>query len=181
MPDYELAESVTVDRPEQLRALADPVRVSILALLLERAATVSELAAATGRPKSTIAHHVKTLVNAELLQVVRTRRVRAIEERFYGRTARTFAVGSIATEDAARLDNDLAVAAAESRPAHAADDLHSTLRYARITPEQAAEFWRRIEVLTQEFVQLPRSGSTMYALAIGVYPTDRPTLPDQSV
>ena len=32
------------------------------------------------------------LADAGLLQVVRTRRVRAIEERFYGRTARMFYV-----------------------------------------------------------------------------------------
>lgn len=65
------------------------------AQLRERAATVSELAAALGRPKSTVAHHVSALADAELLKVVRTRRVRAIDERYYGRTARVFRVGTV--------------------------------------------------------------------------------------
>src|SRR6266511_5891189 len=93
IPDYELAEEIVITAPAQLRAIADPLRDTILDLLLERAATVTELATAVKRPKSTIAHHVKVLADAGILRVVRTRRVRAIEERFYGRAARMFYVG----------------------------------------------------------------------------------------
>ena len=67
--------------PTELRALAHPLRSTLLDLLLERAATVAELAAAVGRPKSTVAHHVKVLADVGMLRVVRTRRVRAIDER----------------------------------------------------------------------------------------------------
>src|SRR5690348_4594515 len=91
-PDYELAERMGLTRPEQVQALSHHLRNTILGLLHERAATVSELAVAVGRPKSTVAHHVKVLAEAGLVRVVRTRRVRAIDERFYGRTARMFYV-----------------------------------------------------------------------------------------
>src|SRR5881398_3126733 len=90
--DYDLADTLELTTVEQVRAISDPLRTTILGLLHERAATVTELATAVGRPKSTVAHHVKVLADAGLLQVVRTRRVRAIEERFYGRTARMFYV-----------------------------------------------------------------------------------------
>src|SRR5215213_11981954 len=93
IPDYDLDEMVVVTAPEQLRALADPLRGTVLELLLERAATVTELAKALDRPKSTVAYHVNLLVDAGLLRVVRTRRVRAIEERYYGRAARTLYLG----------------------------------------------------------------------------------------
>ena len=56
IPDYELAEKMIITAPAQLRAIADPLRDTILDLLLERAATVAELAAAVERPKSTVAH-----------------------------------------------------------------------------------------------------------------------------
>src|SRR5262245_43845546 len=95
VPDYDLAEELVVSTPAQLRAMADPLRATFLDLLLERAATVSELATAVERPKSTAAHHVNVLVDAGMLRVVRTRRVRAIDERFYGRTARLFRVGAV--------------------------------------------------------------------------------------
>ena len=95
VPDYDLPDTVEVSTPTQLRAIADPLRTTILDLVLERAATVAELAAAVDRPKSTVAHHVNVLLDAGMLRVVRTRRVRAIDERYYGRTGRTIYVGVV--------------------------------------------------------------------------------------
>ena len=181
IPDYELADQLVVTATAQLRALADQLRATILDLLLERSATVAELAAAVQRPKSTIAHHVKVLVEAGMLRVVRTRRVRAIDERYYGRTARVFSVGIVNRpgEDPTTVHaNALSVAAAESVPAHEADDLRSMLRHARIPAQRAAEFWQRVNAVVREFSQLPRSGDTVYGFAAGLYPTDYPTLPD---
>jgi DNA-binding transcriptional ArsR family regulator len=181
IPDYELVERMEVTTPAQLRAMADPLRGTILDLLLERAATVAELATAVQRPKSTVAHHVNVLVEAGMLRVVRTRRVRAVDERYYGRTARMFYVGVVSQpgDDQTLVHaNALSVAAAESVPAHEADDLTSSVRHARITSEQAAEFWLRVDELLRGFAQLPRSGDTVYGFAAGLYPTDFPTLPD---
>src|ERR687892_2504751 len=181
IPDYDLVDKMVITAPAQLRAIADPLRDTILDLLLERAATVAELAAAVQRPKSTVAHHVNVLVEAEMLRVVRTRRVRAIDERYYGRTARVFYVGVVSRpgEDPTTVHaNALSVAAAESVPAHEADELRSILRHARIPAQRAAEFWERVDALLREFAQLARSGDTVYGFAAGLYPTDYPTLPD---
>jgi DNA-binding transcriptional ArsR family regulator len=181
LPDYELADQIVVTAPKQLRAMADPLRNTILDLLLERAATVAELAAAVKRPKSTVAHHVNVLVAAEMLRVVRTRRVRAIDERYYGRTARVFYVGVVDRpgEDPTTVHaNALSVAAAESIPAHEIDRLRSILRHARIPRESAAEFWERVMKLAGEFAATPRGGETVYGFTAGLYPTEYPTLPD---
>src|SRR3954454_21586505 len=116
-PDYELADRMALTSPAQVKAIGHPLRTTILQLLHERAATVTELAAAVERPKSTVAHHVKVLREAGLVRVVRTRRVRAIEERLYGRTARMFYVGverSPDGDDMSRDFNDFEVAARES-------------------------------------------------------------------
>jgi DNA-binding transcriptional ArsR family regulator len=178
-PDYDLEDLRIVSSSPELRAMASPLRATVLDLLLERAATVGELAAALGRPASTVAHHVGVLVDAGMLKVVRTRRVRAIDERFYGRTARIFYVGAIRPEQARMLSNNLSVAAAESGPAHEADDLRAVIRHARIPRERAAEFWERVVELTHEFTKLPRSGETVYGFVAGLYPTEYPTLPAQ--
>jgi DNA-binding transcriptional ArsR family regulator len=181
LPDYELADEIVITAPEQLRAIADPLRDTVLDLLLERAATVTELATAVKRPKSTVAHHVNVLVAAGMLRVVRTRRVRAIDERYYGRTARVFYVGVVNRpgEDPTTVHaNSLSVAAAESMPAHEADRLRSILRHTRIPRKDAAEFWERVKALASEFAQVPRTGDTVYGFAAGLYPTDYPTLPD---
>jgi DNA-binding transcriptional ArsR family regulator len=178
-PDYELAERIALTLPLQVKAISHPVRTTILSLLHERAATVTELAAALGRPKSTVAHHVKVLGEAGLVQVVRTRRVRAIEERFYGRTARMFYLGVDRTDgdELPRDFNDFEVAARESGAAFRDGKLWGFIRHARISEAQASEFWERMAELVAEFDQLPRSGETVYGFAIGVYPTDHPSLP----
>jgi DNA-binding transcriptional ArsR family regulator len=180
-PDYELADRMALTKPSQVKAIGHPLRTTILSLLHERAATVTELATALDRPKSTVAHHVKVLAEAGLVQVVRTRRVRAIDERFYGRTARMFYVGVERSPEGADMPldfNDFEVAAQESSAAYQNGKLWGFIRHARISETQASEFWERMAQLVAEFERLPRSGQTMYGFAVGVYPTDHPTLPD---
>ncbi|PMR59750.1 ArsR family transcriptional regulator [Verrucosispora sp. ts21] len=179
-PDYDLAERIALTSPDQVKAIGHPLRTSILHLLHERAATVTELAAAVERPKSTVAHHVDVLTRNGLLQVVRTRKVRAVEERFYGRTARMFYIPSESSPAGGQMPgdfNDFEVAARESAKAFEQGKLWGFIRHARISEAQAAQFWDRMAQLVDEFDRMPRSGETMYGFAIGVYPTDHPTLP----
>jgi DNA-binding transcriptional ArsR family regulator len=179
-PDYDLADRLALTTPAQVKAIGHPLRTTILGLLHERAATVTELAVAVGRPKSTVAHHVKVLTETGLLHVVRTRRVRAIEERFYGRTARMFYVGVEQRPDGDAMPrdfNDFEAAARESAAACGDGKLWGFIRHARVSEEQVSEFWERMAELVREFDQLPRTGDTVYGFAVGVYPTDYPTLP----
>jgi DNA-binding transcriptional ArsR family regulator len=182
VPDYDLADTLELSTPEQVRAISDPLRTTLLGLLHERAATVTELATAVKRPKSTVAHHVNVLAEAGLLRVVRTRRVRAIEERFYGRVARMYYVGlGRQSGQGDRLPhdfNDFEIAAKESAGAYDAGTMRAFIRHARIPEEQAKEFWQKVHELIHEYDKLPRSGDTTYGFTVGLYPiTDYPTLP----
>jgi DNA-binding transcriptional ArsR family regulator len=176
--DYELADAVHADTPARLKALGDPLRQLLLDLVLEQAMTVSELAERVGRPRGSIAHHVDLLVDAGLLQVVRTRRVRAVEERFYGRTART-----IVFPDSVR-DGDLPFLADARRIADldTIDELPGTftMRSVRVPEAVAAEFCRRVDALALEFSRLERGGTHEYALLIGLFPTNRPVAPKEA-
>lgn len=181
-PDYDLADRLALTTPAQVRALGNPLRNTILGLLHERAATVTELSSAVRRPKSTVAHHVKVLTDAGMLRVVRTRRVRAIDEAFYGRTARLFYVQldkPTGEGDEIPLDfNDFEVAARESGPAYAEGKLWGFIRHARIDDAQKENFWQRMAALVDEFDALPRHGDVVHGFAIGVYPVpDYPKLP----
>ena len=181
VPDYELEETIELTTAEQVRAISDPLRTTLLGLLHERAATVTELASAVKRPKSTVAHHVNVLTTAGLLRVVRTKRVRAIDERYYGRAARMFYVGLGRQGQGTPLPqdfNDFEVAMKESATAYDAGQLRSFIRHARIPEERAAEFWERVDQVIHEFDKLPRSGDTTYGFAVGLYPIlDYPMLP----
>lgn len=170
--DYTLADSVQADTPARLKALGDPLRLLVLDLVLERAMSVSELAERTGRPKGTVGYHVDVLVDAGLVQVVRTRKVRALEERFYGRVARTIVFpdhvdGEIPFLDAVLRDIDL------ERTADKAYASTFTFRHARIPRERAAEFAQRLDALALEFIAEPREGDVEYGLYLALFPTNR--------
>jgi DNA-binding transcriptional ArsR family regulator len=170
--DYALADTIDADTPARLKALGDPLRLLILDLVLERAMTVSELAERTARPKGTVGYHVDVLVTAGLVQVVRTRKVRAVEERFYGRAARTVVFpghvdGEIPFLDAVIRDIDL------DRTADKAHVSTFTFRHARVPRDRAADFAKRLDALALEFIAEPRAGDVEYGLYFALFPTNR--------
>lgn len=178
MPDYELDDVHIVTSTQELKAMFDPFRGTLLELLLERAASVQELASAVKRPKSTVAYHVDLLAEAGMLKVVRTRTIRGRVERFYGRTARLFYVGRITAEQTELIPNRMAEWAAETAPAHADDNLRAMKRYAWIDDNDADEFYDRVLQLVNEFSQLPRRDrGKAHAFMVALYPTEHPRLP----
>ena len=114
---------------------------------------------------------------AGLVKVVRTRKVRAIEERFYGRTARTFLLSALSD---AGVGTDFFLRQAMEELSIDKEDGLLTLRYARISPERAQEWADRLGSLVDEFVTQPRRGRQSYGLLVALYPTDRPTLTEKS-
>lgn len=139
------------------------------------------MAHAVDRPKGTVAYHVNLLVDAGLLRVVRTRRVRAIEERFYGRVARTLYIGALDRPEDKQVVaaiNGIAEAAVEAAAAHEADDLRCLLVHARIPIDEVRNFWAEVQEVARRFTQIPRAGDQAYGFVAGLYPTDAPTLPD---
>jgi hypothetical protein len=109
--------------------------------------------------------------------------VRAIEERYYGRVARSFYIGVVSSPEDKQVVaaiNGLAQAAAEAGPAHAADELRCTLVHARIPIEEVRDFWAEVQQLARRFAQIARSGDQVYGFAAGLYPTDAPSLPPKA-
>lgn len=169
----EPAARLPLTHADQFKALANPMRRRIIDLATERPATVAEFAVALERPPGTIAHHVKRLVEAGLLRVVETRRVRSVQEHYYGRTAPTFMMPN-ATEREAQMLADLGSA---RRPAEADESSFLGVRFVRVPDTTAAglvaEFTARLEALAVESGQ----GGTVYGVVLGVVPTVSPTLP----
>lgn len=169
--DYDLAPELTIDQPAQLKALGDPLRSTVLDLVLERAMTVTELAERLHRPRGTVAYHVDVLVDAGLLTVVRTRQVRAIQERFYGRPALTYLVphqrGEIPFLRDVMAEIDL------DRLADDPGSGTSTYRHARIPSHRVREYADRLYALSLEFAEEPKSGDTEFGLYINLFPTHR--------
>jgi DNA-binding transcriptional ArsR family regulator len=146
--DYEADDVMVVSEHAQLRALADDLRAKLVALLRERAASTTELAVQLALPKGTVGHHLKVLERAGLIRVVRTRKVRAVTEKYYGRVARLFVIKSAD----APSEGDRIVG--------------------RLTETDARRFERRLAKLTDDFLARATSQGRMYGLVTGLYPTE---------
>jgi hypothetical protein len=157
------------------------LRGHICDLVLERAMSVTEIAEQVDRPRGSVAYHVDILVDAGLLQVTHTRRVRAVEERFYGRTARTYVLPDTPGEMPllrlmlADYDHDTAERLIAERPDTPIADcpVFTTYRRARIPVARAAEYARRLNELTVEFVDEQRDGDVEFGLYVSLFPTNR--------
>lgn len=164
--------------PEQVAVFVEPTRTDIMMLLAERPATTSQLAEALGKPKGTVGHHVKALEEAGLIEVVDTRKVRALTEKYYGRIARTYIFPKL--EDHEDDHNFVQEALVEIREPQEGEDMFVTIRHARIDVERVGDFSGRLLELAEEFATQERSGTTVYGLLLGLYPTDRPFLKEDA-
>jgi DNA-binding transcriptional ArsR family regulator len=165
---------LVVQDPQQLRALADSFRTKIVFHLRERAASVTELAEALSAPKGTVGHHVKVLERAGLIRVVRTRKVRALTEKFYGRVARLFVLQSdeslpkdLSGTLGAIMLRQAADEAFASRPEHD----QSALLHVRIGQKDLRRFQRRLNRLVADFQLAEDPAGDLHALTFALFRT----------
>lgn len=151
--------------PEQLRALGDELRSRIVSLLRDQARSTQELARELDIPKGTVGHHLKVLERAGLIRVVHTRQVRAVTEKFYGRTARLFLFEVEHPEDA-RTVGAATLRDAASQLERAPGETTWGLVLSRLTPADVVRFDRRLARLLEDFRTSDAPGGTPYRLAV---------------
>jgi len=169
--DYEAADTLLVSEPPQLRAIADPFRTQLIQLLRDRARSTQELSTELGIPKGTVGYHLKVLESAGLIRVVRTRKVRAVTEKFYGRTARLFLYQ---TEDPAdgRAISAITLRQAASEVERAGHSTGFGLVRARLTAKDVERFERRAKKLMDDFRAADTPGGEPSSLTTGLWGTE---------
>jgi DNA-binding transcriptional ArsR family regulator len=91
-PAWQPARSRVVDTADAIKAMADPLRLRLLQLLMrtwERSWSVKEMAAELHQPVTKLYHHVKLLEGAALITDVDTRLVSGIVEHRYRTSQRS--------------------------------------------------------------------------------------------
>ncbi|TWF97984.1 helix-turn-helix protein [Kitasatospora viridis] len=139
-------DTVHLSTDEQLRAINNVVRHRILGILRDGPATITQLAEKLGVAKGSSSYHVRLLEKAGLVEVVSTRRVRGVVERYYARTSR-----GISLPDPAPGEPDIVMR-------HALADLEAAppgprlawLQHVRISQSTYEEFARRLVALSEE-------------------------------
>lgn len=165
-PDHDYLD---LDQHRQVKAFDHPLRHRIIGRLGQAPATVSVLAEEFGRPPGTVGHHTKVLEDAGLVEVVRTRTVNGITERWLARTAATFAF----PDEVGELRKGtwmLQQFGRAQQHAEAAGDGPNllTVRIARIPEERAREWYDRLLELAVEFSSEEPGGDTTYTAVFGL-------------
>jgi DNA-binding transcriptional ArsR family regulator len=171
VPDYDADATLVISAPEQLRAMGDELRSQIIALLRERAWSTQELSQALAIPKGTVGHHLKVLERAGLIRVVRTRKVRALTEKYYGRVAHLFLFETEDPTETRTLGASALRRAAEQVERAPAWTNFALLR-ARLKPEDSARFERRLERLVNDFRSSDDPEGRTVGLVTALWPID---------
>ena len=171
-------EPLVLHSPAHFRALGHPLRHRLLNLLRQRPATLAQLASALGSTKGTVGYHVQLMVDAGLVRLAGTRRVRGGTERYYE------PVGSGLRHDTDAADRTAFLVQAaldEMLPHRPGDEDVAVLRHVRLTPDQARDVAARIERFAADGhltgVADRGEDGDPHGLLFCLYRADIPTLP----
>lgn len=186
-------DQMVISTLDTLRVFADPLRQQILDSVRDEARTVKQIAALLKRQPTKLYYHINLLEEHKLIRVTETRIVSGIIEKQYRAAARRFEIRrtlllpGVDGEDAERLDaaldailnpvRDEIHRAVEHNAIDNHDDAPAFRRlllrrgFAYLTPEQAAEFYAKLEELLADFEQerAPDDQRRPYRLLLGFF------------
>jgi DNA-binding transcriptional ArsR family regulator len=155
---------------EEARALANPLRLRILRLCLDRAMTNEELAARLGRDAGSMLHHVRMLVETGFLAPEEERRgARGSIERPYRATGKSWTL-----DVGEERDSSGVLALIDAFRAEVAevpvDALLSTARLGvRLRPDQLEAFGERVQALVDDLKDADDPEGEPYGVFIGMH------------
>ena len=182
-----------LQRPEQIKALAHPLRQRILELMIEAPITTKQVADRLGEKPTKLYHHVETLESAGLIRLVKTKRKRGTIEKYYEAVAQRFVMdreavevrlkaddgqGQLETIIAASLDETLheirqSMGAGLVRADEAADDSVFIRSHMRMTPVQMQHLVERLQDWIRECQGSHNPDAELeYGLTVAFYPTE---------
>jgi len=98
----------SVQTPDQIKALAHPLRQRILELMIEAPITTKQVADRIGEKPTKLYHHVDTLEAAGFIRLVKTQKKRGTVEKYYEAVAERFVMDRQAVEVSSRGDGEQA-------------------------------------------------------------------------
>jgi DNA-binding transcriptional ArsR family regulator len=137
-------------------------------------------------PKGTVGHHLKVLEKTGLVRVVRTRQVRALTEKYYGRVARLFVLKSVDPVEEFGGGSITAMmlrqAADEAISAGAVPESESGIARVRLAPADVTRFQKRLAKLVADFHGSADLDGDLHTLAFALFrsPSDLPPPADDA-
>lgn len=176
----------TLSSEAQIRAYLHQTRMSMLAVLRDGPSTISRIASSLGVHPANLTRHLRTLVEAGLVELDHTRDTGRNLEKYYRSIADTFDVAPGADELTA--PHKVALEFARSDLSAAIAQLPETIEQPALTFVVAARlreadlraYCLRLEALSKEFEALDTDRGVGYHLNLSIYPgpwsADDPTV-----
>ncbi len=194
-PDFLPGPTRRIGDVETMRALSDPTRMRLMEAMVQRQDppwSVKELAAELQVPQTRLYHHVEQLLAHDIIRPVERRVVSGIIETRYRITAYSFQLDRrlfessgdepravlhdtlVAVFDTARDEIEAAMRSGAIGSSGGSGDerLLVARSLARLTPERAAEYRRRLRELQEEFGDQHQDepGTRAWGVVLAVYP-----------
>ena len=155
-----------VETDQQLHAVGSLARHRVLRVLRDGPATVTQIAERLGIAKGSSHYHVGVLAKVGMIHVVETRKVRGVEERYYGMVTTAIMLPDPGPGEPDRLMRH-ALADLESAPAN--DQRTVRLKHARLSPAAFTAFEARLHALIDELTELSDPDEAAADLFIAFY------------
>lgn len=190
------ADELRIESIEALKVVFDPLRMRILEAFAGQPRTVKEVAEDLATSPHRLYYHVNMMEEHGLLVVTETRMVSGIQEKHYQLAARHFIIAPhLLMFGTGEGEQGLTIFLQSVLDETRRDILRSARReiidlsvkspdptslmlrrgLARMTPEQASEFHKRLRELVDEFTTVGNDDHTpqdhSFALAVAFYPT----------
>ena len=160
----ELPKSQPVTTLEQFKAVSDPVRSRILAIIRTQPATAKQIADRLRLSPGAIGYHLRVLESAGLAQVVAKRVTNGIIAKYYTRTARIFMFdlppelvgrGTVPLDIFNTARNELVEVIAENPVDDEDHPLAIGFPHARLSGERAREYAERLIQIQEDLLNEP--------------------------
>ncbi|MDX2128901.1 MAG: helix-turn-helix domain-containing protein [Chloroherpetonaceae bacterium] len=138
---------------EQIKAIADPLRLKILNVLSEQSMTTKQVAEYLGENVNKLYHHVETLESAGLIKLTHTKQNRGTLEKYYQAIAKHFTLSPVLFE--VRLDTDEEKSKSSELTFSSAlqatlSELKESLNKKLIKSSGSHPFFRRLQIRTSK-------------------------------
>ena len=167
---------MTLRSDKEVRAYLHRTRMDILETLRSGPATVSQIASALDVHPANLTRHLRTLLDAGLIEKSHTRDTGRNLEKYYRSVADSFDVAPVAAKletphkvalEFARSDLSAAIA---QLPDSTEQPVLAMVAAARIDERDLARFLRRLEELIAEFEASNAEGGVEYHANLSIYP-----------
>jgi DNA-binding transcriptional ArsR family regulator len=185
--DIEPSPAQTLTTDEQIRAYANPTRMTILALLAQEKDSVSGIARQLGVHPANLTHHFKLLEKTGLIALVEKRETGRNLEKYYRATAHHFTVsagGQPVNKKALALsilrDNLTAALQTLTDP----EDMRIVLGVIKtvpLRPEDVESFAEKLLDLLADYEDHAAEEGEFYSLNVSLYPTEAAHVPAQEI